>query len=143
MTFLEDEESLARFLESFENGTFPGSQFKHPEHLAIAACYLYERSLSDATERARAGIRAFNELQGGQNTVDAGYHETLTVFWLVLIDSVLDRNLPRIAAARQIVERFASQRDIHRQYYSYNVVNSRAARGAWVKPDLQRLPGDH
>ncbi len=135
MNYLESEEALTRFLIAFENGTYPAAQWKHAEHLALAACYLYAMPMEAATDRARDRIRAYNEAQGGQNTEDAGYHETLTVFWLTLIDDALDRSLPRAAAARAIVERFASRRDIFCEYYSFDVLKSHEARARWIPPD--------
>ncbi len=135
MSYLNSEEALTNFIAAFEAGTYPAAQWKHAEHLALAACYLYTMPMEAATARARDRIRAYNEAQGGQNTGDAGYHETLTVFWLKLVDAALDRRLPRTAAARAIVDRFTSRRDIFREYYTFDLLKSRQARARWIPPD--------
>ncbi len=138
MNYLDSEQSLTEFVASFEAGTFPGALWKHREHVALACCYLYAMPLAEATDRARERIRAYNESQGGKNTEDSGYHETLTVFWLQLIDRVLDRSQPRLQATRVGVETFASQRDLYRAYYSFDLLQSREARAYWIPPDRSR-----
>jgi hypothetical protein len=132
---LASEESLSAFVAAFEAGTYPVAQFHHAEHLALAACYLLE-SDADATARIRADIRRYNEAQGGKNTDDAGYHETLTLFWLALIHANLPANARRLEAVRCIVDTFARRRDLFREYYSFDVVKSKEARLSWVSPDL-------
>lgn len=139
MSYLENEAALTEFVNSFETGTFPGKQWKHAEHVALAACYLYAMPLSEATDRARSRIRAYNESQGGKNTEDSGYHETLTVFWLLIVEQAIDRKLPRVEATRAIAARFAAQRDLYREYYSFELLTSREARACWIPPDLKSL----
>lgn len=134
MTVLESEEALSAFLREFEGGTFPASQFHHGEHLAVAAYYI--RGHDDAEARMRSAIRSFNVAQGGKNTDDAGYHETLTLFWLGLVRANLKADLGRLEAVREIVALFAPRRDLFRGYYSFDVVKSKEARLRWVCPDL-------
>ena len=139
MNYLESEATLTDFVNAFETGTFPGKQWKHAEHIALAACYLHAMPVSEALERARDRIRAYNESQGGKNTEDSGYHETLTVLWLLIVDQAIDRKLSRVEAARAITTQFASQRDIYHDYYSFDLLTSREARARWIEPDLKDL----
>ena len=139
MNYLESEEALTAFVAAFEDGSFPGALWKHGEHVVLASCYLYAMPLSEAEDRARERIRAYNEAQGGKNTEDAGYHETLTIFWLQVIDKALDRSQPRAAAARAIADRFTSQRDLYRAYYSFDLLTSREARARFIAPDLKSV----
>lgn len=136
MTILSSEQALSDFVAAFENGTFPGTQFRHAEHLAVAACYLLESGDAEATARIRTNIRRYNESQGGKNTDGSGYHETLTVFWLAVVRANLPSGVPRLDAVRAIVTAFAPRRDLFREYYSFDVVKSREARLSWVSPDL-------
>lgn len=46
-----------------------------------------------------------------------------------------DRGLSRAAAARAIVDRFASRRDLFRDYYSFDLLASRDASARWIPPD--------
>jgi hypothetical protein len=132
----DTEESLDAFLAAFENGTWPVADWKHAHHLVMATCYVMRYGRDGALERARRNIPAYNEAQGGRNTEDSGYHETLTVFWIDVVACELPGGTPRIEAVRHIVETLAPKRDLWREYYSFDVVKSREARKAYVPPDL-------
>ncbi len=133
--FLESEATLDALLKGFAEGTWPKAQWTHAAHLATAACYIL--AFDDALDRLRTGIPRYNVSQGGQNTEDSGYHETLTVFWHNVIRNFI-RTLPpnqdRLTIARAVVTEFAPQRDLFRQYYDFDVVNSREARAKWIPP---------
>ncbi len=142
--YLETEEALDLFLAGFSNGTFPKDRWNHAAHVTMAACYLQKYSQPEATSRIRSGIIFYNESQGGKNTPDSGYHETLTVFWTALVSDFLtkcDSSLSRLEKARAVVEAFAPRRDVFREYYSFDVVRSREARREWITPDVKPLPG--
>lgn len=88
-------------------------------------------------ERLRENIRSYNVRQGGENTEDRGYHETITRFWFEVVAgyrAALEPGLPRVEVARLVVARFESQRDLFREYYDFDVVQSREARARWVPP---------
>jgi hypothetical protein len=132
----ENEESLDNFISAFEAGTWPAADWKHAHHLIMAACYVMKYGRDQALDRARKNIAAYNEAQGGRNTDDSGYHETLTVFWIDAVTRALPPGKPRLEAIRHIVEMFASRRDLWREFYSFDIVKSREARKVYVAPDL-------
>ena len=132
----DTEESLDRFLEAFESGTWPLSDWKHGHHLVVATCYILAHGRDGALELARTNIPRYNVAQGGANTEDSGYHETLTVFWIDRVAEALPRNGSRVDAVRTVVESLAPRRDLWREYYSFDVIKSREARAAYVAPDL-------
>ena len=131
--FLADEASLDALIRGFEDGTCPKEQWTHSAHLALGAVYILAHD--DALDRLRSGIPSYNMSQGGANTEDSGYHETLTCFWHIIIRDFID-TLPkphdRLAVTRAVVTEFASQRDLFRQYYNFDVVKSREARARWI-----------
>jgi hypothetical protein len=136
--FLESEPAFAEFLDAFERGTLPKPNWTHAAHLAVGTWYIVTFPEEKAIERVRAGIRHYNECVGTQNTADSGYHETLTIFWLGIIRRFLvDTGSmgDKLKAVRSVVEKFGGQRDLFRQYYSFDVVASREARARWVPPD--------
>jgi hypothetical protein len=113
-----DEGSLERLVRGFEDGTWPVKEWKHAHHLMLAASYILDGD--DALERLRTGIPRYTVSQGGENTVDAGYHETLTCFWYWLIRGFI-RQLPagltRAEVVHRVVDEYAPQRDLFRRYY--------------------------
>ena len=134
----DTESSLDQLIAGFEDGTWPAADWKHAHHLAMAACYVLAYGREEALSRARTTIQRYNEAQGGKNTEHGGYHETLTIFWIDVVAAALPAGATRLEAVHYIVDRFAQQRDLWRKYYSYDVVNSREARMAYVQPDLMR-----
>jgi hypothetical protein len=141
--FLDSEEALSQFLECFERGTWPKAEWNHAAHVAVAGCYLLQYPEGEAANRARRGIRHYNQCTGGINSDNSGYHETLTLFWLAVVKARLRQMEPsgaRIDAVRMLVAEFAPRRDMFREYYSFDVVRSVEARRSWMPPDAKPLP---
>jgi hypothetical protein len=135
--FLASEEAFAGFIEAFEQGTLPRPVWTHAAQLAVGTWYLMSFPKELAVERVRAGIRHYNECAGVLNTPDSGYHETLTLFWLGVIEAqVRDfAGSSRRLAALRVVAEYGARRDLFKEYYSFDVVASREARARWVAPD--------
>jgi len=136
--FLETEQAFAEFLDGFERGTLPKAIWTHAAHLAIGTWYLVTFPEGAAFDRVRTGIQHYNVCVGTANTEGSGYHETLTIFWLNMIGRFLadtGRTGDKLDKVRSVVEEFGGQRDLFRQYYSFDVVASREARARWVPPD--------
>lgn len=135
-SFLDSETKLTAFLAEFEAGTLPKAAWTHAAHVAAAACYTWERSPLEALPELRRRIRSFNEAVGGQNTDEAGYHETLTRFWAEVVGSFVAarRGGTRLEATRAAVQRFGAASDLPKRYYDHDVVRDRMARREWVPP---------
>ena len=83
---------------------------------------------------------ALQRSQGGANTEDGGYHETLTCFWHGVIRDfigALPPGLDRLGIVRAVVTEFAPKRDLFREFYDFDVVKSREARAKWIPPAPQ------
>lgn len=125
------------FLAAFEAGALPRSAWTHQAHIRMAWLYLTRLPAEQATQKARAGIRAYNSAQGNHT----GYHDTVTVAFVRLIASrlaagegfaaFLDRNSDLIDRGRPPLLR----------HYSRGRLESDEARTKFVEPDLLPLPG--
>ena len=136
--YLETEASLDEFLAAFEQGTYPKEKWTHGAHVVMAASYILTESAEGLIDRTRERIRNYNLCQGGQNTDDSGYHETLTVFWLGVIRQYLDaspKDRPRLHAVRDAFMEFGRRSSLWREYYGFNVIQSGEARRRWLAPD--------
>lgn len=134
--FASDEE-VRELVRAFEGAMVLPSQFQHCAHIAVALNYLGEASLEDATKRMRAALRNFTQRHG----VNV-YHETVTCFWMKLLDHLATthyREMPLWRRINLIVERWAAT-DPVAVHYSRNVINSHAARESWIAPDRLPLP---
>ena len=133
--FLEDDAALRALLAGFEDGTWPIADWHHHHHIAVAACYIVENP--DAMDLLRARIARYNESQGGKNTPDSGYHETITRFWVEMISRWIARlppGLTKLQIARRAVADFGDRQELFREYYDFDVAASREARAKWIPP---------
>jgi hypothetical protein len=135
------ELEIDEFLAAFEGCTLPKERWTHGAHLLTGACYVHGLGREAALEKMRICVRRYNVSVGGQNTETSGYHETITVMWIRLLDGLLREagEMDRAAFAALAVERFVGQRDIFRRYYDFDVVKSVEARRSWVAPTLVSL----
>ena len=135
------EVEIDAFLHGFEECTLPKERWTHGAHLLTGACYVRELGRDGALEKMRTCVRRFNESVGGKNTETSGYHETITVMWIRLLDGLWQESRPmeRAAFARLAVERFEPLKAVFREYYGFDVLGSREARLGWVEPDLKPL----
>jgi hypothetical protein len=137
-SFLESPAILDRFVAAWRAGRIPLSAWTHGAHVGVGAYHAFGQTLEEAHAAMRTGILNFNELAGVPNTDTRGYHETLTWFWCARIREFLDENPAptRFAAAQAAVAEFGEDRDLHRLYYSWDVVRDVKARREVVAPDL-------
>ena len=135
----DSEERLDLFLAAFEAGVLPKCDWNHAAHLAVATCYLLSYSEEESLTRLRKHIRYLNDCHGTVNSLDSGYHETLTRFWLKILRRFLN-TIPdpvlRLEAVNRVVAGYAQSKNLCAEYYSFDVVKSRKARVSWIPPDL-------
>jgi hypothetical protein len=146
--FATDDE-VAALVCAFENATIPASEFTHAAHIAVALSYLNTFSPDEALERMRENIRFFAAHHGVTNL----YHETLTTFWMRLLEHVASTSdvdpsrrsgiakadLPLLRRINLIVEDWIKRRPVE-THYSPELIKSQAAREKWVPPDRLPIP---
>jgi hypothetical protein len=135
------EVEIDDFLAAFESGTLPKERWTHAAHLLTGACYVHRLGQALAIDHMRQCVRRYNEAVGGKNTATSGYHETITVFWIKVLDTLFRQARPvaREEFAALAVERYASQRDLFRRFYDFDVVGSIEARAVWMPPTLEEI----
>jgi len=122
------------FVHSFEDGSLPRSEWTHARHLVLALWYIHRHGRDRATGLIRDGIRRYNERHGNRT----GYHETLTLAWVAVIDGFLggkDRAVPVSVLAEELLAE-CCDKDYLLRFYSRSRLFSDEARGRWVPPDL-------
>jgi hypothetical protein len=118
--------TVVRKLEQCE---FAPSEFHHRDHLAVCVAYLYAGDLETAMDRMRSSLLRFTAHHNVK-----GYHETITRFWMRLVEGSLDRSLCLGEAVRQIQEELGDKGIIFR-YYSKELLTSVEAKQRWIEPD--------
>ena len=136
-TDFTSEAEVAALVEAFETATIPPSEFTHAAHVAVAVSYVANLPLPEAQARMRKMLLHFTAV----NHVDL-YHETLTTFWMRLLDHVArtyDARLPLWKRINLIVSRWGTSAPV-KAHYSRELIMSKIARESWVPPDLVPLP---
>jgi RimJ/RimL family protein N-acetyltransferase len=125
----------------FERQAIPEAGWTHEAHLKVALWYVFHKGEDEALCRMRNGIIAYNLYLGHQNTPEAGYHETLTVFWIAVLKQFLEEHphLNYEEALRALLQSPQSASGYPKSFYSENLLQSVRARSRWVAPDLQPL----
>lgn len=131
----------AELIEAFEAAAIPPDQWKHETHVRVAWILVDRHGVQDAIERMREGIKRLNAANGVVDSLHSGYHETLTVAWLRVIDAI------RISRGAEASSKafFDEHTQLHskmmlRLFYSRDRIMSAEAKASFVEPDLTGLP---
>lgn len=126
----------------FERAAIPREEWTHAAHLTIGVWHVHRFGPEGAIERLRRGIRALNDRHGTANTESSGYHETITIAYVRLIDLFLsagDAGAPLERRVEQLLASPLADRAHLLQFWSRERLMSPAARAAWTPPDLSPL----
>ena len=129
------------FIQQFETRTFPFAEWHHRAHIKLAYLYLTRHGYEAAANKLRDGIRAYKAANNIPDQPTSGYHETITIFWLRIVQTTVQQY-----GARENADDFydfhpqLSQKKNHRLFYSPDLFMSALAKREFVEPDLTRLP---
>lgn len=135
---MSETERIARALI---DRSLPKADWTHHAHLRAGLWHVLEHGPFEAMERLRARICAYNESVGTANTDTSGYHETITRFYVVIIDrflSTVDRTADPDVLADLLIAQYGDRR-LPLHHYSEKRLFSPVARRAWVEPDLRPI----
>ena len=123
----------------FQDKTLPKDEWTHFAHIAVALYELHTlKSFENALFSLRIKIKDYNLSVGTQNTDSSGYHETLTIFWLKVLEQVYSLN--NQYSLDEIFSRFletdCATTKFPTVFYSRELLFSSNARQNWVNPDL-------
>ena len=125
---------------AFEDTSLPYRQWTHAAHLTVGLWYRLWYGPDEAMNRMRTGLRRYNAAHANE-PMRVGYHETITRFWLWVIDEyVRETDVGgSIADFANALIAARVNRELPFQYYSREHLMSGAARAAWVEPDVRAL----
>jgi hypothetical protein len=128
---------IEALIGAFEDGSLPRSEWTHAGHLIVALGYIRRHGRDRATGLIRDGIRRYNQRHGNPT----GYHETITLAWVAVIDRFLggrDRGVPVSVLAGELLAE-CGDKDYLLRFYSGGWLFSDEARTGWVPPDLGEI----
>jgi len=129
--------AIKELLFQFENRTLPIEKWTHEAHLIIALCYIKKYKKEEAICYLRSGIISYNVAVGTKNTPTSGYHETITLFWVELISTFIQKH--QQLKLEELIEVFLASKyaskTIFLEYYTKEKLFSVAARANWLAPN--------
>lgn len=138
MVYYQNEAEIEAVVKGFELCTTAKEDFKHCNHLTVAVWYLSNSSPPEAFDKMRDGLFRFLDHHGvGREK----YHETMTIFWLKLVQGVMAEASSQkdlAATTNAVVERLAETRVVF-EYYSEELLWSDKAKCSWVDPDVKSI----
>jgi len=135
--YFENDEEIVDLVRRFESCEIHPADFRHYQHLTVALWYIRHSSYETASEKIRTGIQKLAAAYG-----KTGYHETITLFWLVMVcvfAAAADSGEATCALANRMITSYENK-DLIKEYYSEELLASAAAKQGWVEPDLKSLP---
>ena len=135
MKILTDTE----LLNLFEQQAISNDDWSHEFHIRIAAIYLLTIDFEKALEKVKLGIRKLNAVNHVPESQFRGFHETLTIGWLQLVNTKLnssqtDSSLGLLEACPELLNS-----RLLNDYYSRDRLMSLEAKAGFIKPDLKPL----
>jgi hypothetical protein len=129
------------FIRQFEACSFPFDQWHHRAHVKLAYLYLTRYGFDTAATKLRKGIRAYNAANKVPDEPASGYHETITQFWLRIVEMTVQQ-YGQLPTADEFFDFHPqlSQKKNHRLFYSPGLFMSPRAKREFVEPDFTKLP---
>ena len=129
------------FIRAFEDCTLPFEQWKHRAHIKVAYLYLRRWPYAEALEQVRASIKRYNAATNTPESLERGYHETITVAWLRLVHFTLCEYGPAPSAEEFLeAQEHLLNRKALRFFYSRDRIVSWQAKAEFMEPDLVPFP---
>ncbi|MBT8220922.1 MAG: hypothetical protein KJP00_13915 [Bacteroidia bacterium] len=135
------KEQIEQVAYQFDQCTLPEKEWTHQAHLIVSAWNLYKLEYNQAVLKLKLGIARYNESLGNQNTIEHGYHETLTLFWTWAIAGYLDRMCEQnpYQYINDLIRSPFGDKYLPFFFYSEDLLFSAKARVMWVEPDMHDL----
>lgn len=133
----------AHIIDGLKARTLAKTEWTHGAHLVAALALLDEKGLGGALSAMPDMIRRYNEASGVHNSDTEGYHHTITVFYLHVINDFIARN-PKASVhedASALLGSALAARDYALNFYTKDLLFSVDARRDYVSPDIKRFPG--
>lgn len=116
--------------------TLPKPRWTHEAHLLACVSLIRRHGPARALDLLRAGIPPYNEATGVQNTPTAGYHDTITVYFVWAIDRLLAAGL----GTADVLHAPQVERTAMFAWWDRDTLMSPAARAGWVPPNRADAP---
>lgn len=124
----------------FDASALPAAEWTHEAHLLVGLYHLLHYGRDESIIRLRSRIITMNHIQGTPNSATRGYHETITLFWVWVLETYIQQAgaTHHADVYQKFLDTPLSRADLLFRFYSRERLFSVQARANWVEPD--RLP---
>lgn len=133
--------AINSLVSQFSYKSLPKEEWTHEAQLIVSLWHNSNDDFDTALEMVKSKIKAYNESVGIPNTKTSAYHETRTIFWMIVTKVFLQKH--RLLPTEEIYHRFLqsplASRDYPLEYYSQDVFYSEKARKRWINGDRKRI----
>ena len=135
---IEDIDSL---VQQFEEGTIPQAAWTHQAHLCVGLFHVLHYGREESIIRLRSRIILMNKIHDVPNSATRGYHETITLFWIWVLQEYIQRYdfSHSIEKYHEFLNSKFQRADLLFEFYTRERLFSVEARAVWVDPDLKKL----
>ena len=134
---------IEEIVMAFNTKELPLQSWTHTAHQVVAFWYLKHYSREDTIQLLKHMISSYNERVGIPNTDVSGYHETLTIFWILVIEQfMVAHQLPFVQCVNRFIDSPMADKNYPMTFYSRDHLFSLTARRYWILPDLKELNFD-
>lgn len=134
------KEEIEELVQAFILKKLPIEKWTHQAHLTVAIWHLLNHTKEEAIYLLRCRIITYNESVGTINSTKGGYHETITLFWIWVIDIFLKRNQGNILElTHNFLKSKYADKNLLLKFYSKQYLFSIQSRACWNEPDLMEL----
>lgn len=131
---------IDKLIVGFNTHTLPKEEWTHPAHLIVALWYVKYFGEEMAGKELNKRISAYNAAVGGVNSNTEGYHETITLAWIKIVNQFLNIQTGTFEALALKLTSVDFTRNHHPlNFYSKEVLDSVTARKSWVEPDIKPI----
>ena len=126
-------------LELFERQKISNDDWTHTLHIRVASIYLKKHDFDIALEKVKSGIKKLNSENKVPETQFRGFHETLTVAWLRLVQTKLNTSDASTSLHLLVEYPELLNSRLLNDYYSHERLMSLEAKACFIEPDLKHL----
>ena len=130
---------IQALVAQFCDRTLPKNKWNHEGHLIVGIWHHFQFSFDNAVDLLRKRIIDYNESVGTTNSDDSGYHETLTIFWMITIKNfiLLHPHLSLVEVCNLFIKSETALKTYPLQFYSKEKLLSKEARRTWIDGDIK------
>jgi hypothetical protein len=138
MTKMTNSE-IAHIVEGFKDMSLPEPEWTHEAHLVTALSLLRDYGLNQTEAIMPDMIRDYNTSRGGINSDSEGYHHTITIFYLRVLEAFRKQHpvLDYVALCNAFLESPGAVKFYPLEFYSKEKLFSVEARNGFLPPDIK------